>query len=198
MSPRTTGSPPPRRYPPPPCSRSVSTTADGAPPPEQPTQSSGSSLTLNPVKTLTKVRDIPADRRNRIRHRQVRALRVLPQLFKSGVGRLRVTRDHVPRPGELEPDVLGVRIVRPHIHLEALVHDRFKFALSRHAEPISLRWHESVAHAQCAVVAFTPVCEPVESAVDGPGDAIQVAGIRHRVDVGAGHDPVPGRGQEPP
>src|SRR5699024_12732262 len=91
MSPRTTGSPPPRRYPPRPCSRIASTTADGAPPPEQPTQSSCSSLTLNPVETLTKVRDIPADRRNRIRHRQVRALRVLPQLFKSGVGRLRVT-----------------------------------------------------------------------------------------------------------
>src|SRR5699024_8477095 len=147
MSPRTPGSPPPRRYPPPPCSGIASTTPYGAPPPKQPTQSSGSSLTLNPVKTLTYVRVIPADRRNRIRHRQVRALRVLPQLLKPWIGSLRVTRDRVPRPGELEPDVLGVRVVRPHIHLEALVHDRFKFALSRHAEPISLRWHESVAHA---------------------------------------------------
>src|SRR5699024_11457720 len=113
----------------------------------EPTLASGSSLTRSPVKTRTKVRDIPADRRNRIRHRQVRALRVLPQLLKPWIGSLRVTRDRVPRPGELEPDVLGVRVVRPHIHLEALVHARFKFALSRHAEPISLRCPESVAPA---------------------------------------------------
>src|SRR5699024_2292908 len=117
MSPRTTGSPPPHRYPRPPCSRIASTTADGAPPPEQPTQSSGSSFALNSVETLTKVRDIPADRRQRIRHCQVRALRVLPQLLKPWIGSLRVTRNRVPRPGELEPDVLGVRVVRPHIHL---------------------------------------------------------------------------------
>src|SRR5699024_5140271 len=132
MSPRTTGSPPPRRYPRPPCSRIASTTADGAPPPEQPTQSSGSSFALNSVETLTKVRDIPADRRQRIRHCQVRALRVLPQLFKSGVGRLRVTRDHVPRPGELEPDVLGVRIIWGEVRLDEL-DDPVRF---RHSDPL--------------------------------------------------------------
>src|SRR5699024_10813958 len=135
MSPRTTGSPPPHRYPRPPCARIASTTADGAPPPEQPTQSSDSSLTLNPVETLTKVRDIPADRRQRIRHRQVPALRVLPQLRPPRIRRLRITRNRIPRPRKLPPRVLRVLNQWADITLDEVRHVRDDPVRLRHSDP---------------------------------------------------------------